>query len=233
MGEQSLGQPLEQAFLEYYMGLKGRSVPPFTIQFYPYRNLSHTIRIRQGKLLVRISDILVDAPPEVLKGVVGILLHKLFRKPVPESQCRTYRSYVDTVKLRHRVRGVRRTRGQKQLGSPAGRIFDLRSLFDRLNRRYFGGRIRLRHLSWSRRENRRSLGHYDPAHQAIVVDRRLDRPSIPLFVVEYVLYHEMLHACLGEKMHNGRRQVHHRLFRKAEKEFSHYAEAREYTRSYL
>ncbi len=233
MGKRSLGQALEQAFLKHYIGLKGETVPPFTIRFYPYRNLSHTIRIRQGKLLVRISDILADAPPEVLKAVLGILLHKLFRKPVPESPCRIYRSYVNTETLRHRIRRVRRTRGRKQLGSPAGRIFDLRSLFDQLNQRYFGDRIRLRHLSWSRRENRRSLGHYDPAHQAIVVDRRLDRPSIPLFVVEYVLYHEMLHACLGEKIHNGKRQVHHRLFRKAEKEFPHYAEARAYTRSYL
>ena len=233
MGKSNLGPELKQAFLDYYLRLKDQAVPPFTIEFYPYRNLSHTIRARQGKVLVRISDILADAPAEVLKVTLGILLHKLFCKPVPESQRRMYRSYVNTATVCDKVREVRKARGKKYLGSPIGRVFDLRGLFDQLNRRYFGGRLCIHYLSWSRSENRRSLGHYDSAHQAIVLNRRLDRSSIPQFVVEYVLYHEMLHAFLGEKNHNGRRQIHHRLFRKAEQEFSHYVLAREYTRCYL
>ena len=48
-------------------------------------------------------------------------------------------------------------------------------------------------LTWSGHVAKRSLGHYDPAHNTIVVSRVFDRKKTPRYAVEYLLYHEMLH----------------------------------------
>ena len=48
-------------------------------------------------------------------------------------------------------------------------------------------------LTWSEQNAKRSLGHYDAAHNTIVVSRVFDRPSSPRYAIEYLLYHEMLH----------------------------------------
>lgn len=226
-------ETLERVFTEQYSRWIEKNVPPFSIEFYPYRTLNHTIRIRSERILVRVSDILADAPQEILASVLVILLHKLFGKPVPNADRHTYQQYALSEPVRSKVRRIRSLRGQKRLGSPVGQVFNLRVLFDQLNHCYFGGQLQVRHLSWSQRSNRRILGHYDAGHGAIVIDQRLDRPSVPHFVVEYVVYHEMLHAFWGEKSCNGRRRIHHELFRQAEKKFSLYAEAQDFIRSFL
>lgn len=226
-------QALEQVFIEEYAHLTGEGVPSFSIQFFLYRTLNHTIRLRSGKILVRISDILADAPLQILTSVLVILLHKLFRRPVSGAHRSTYQQYVTSEPVRRKARRIRSLRGQKRLSSPVGQVFDLGMLFDRLNDVYFGKGLRVRHLSWSQHSNQRALGHYDAAHQTIVIDRRLDRPSVPQFVVEYVVYHEMLHAFWGDKTDKGRRRIHHELFREAEKKFFHYLEAKEFIRSSL
>jgi len=81
-------------------------------------------------------------------------------------------------------------------------------------------------LSWSRTAARASLGHYDPAHQAIVVSRLFDRPEVPRFVVEYLVYHEMLHVKHPVLHQRSRRCFHSASFRAEEKQFPQYREAK-------
>jgi predicted metal-dependent hydrolase len=66
---------------------------------------------------------------------------------------------------------------------------------------------------------KRSLGHYDAAHNTIVVSRVFDRPSSPRYAIEYLLYHEMLHLKHPVKMRGLRRCVHSREFKAEEKLF--------------
>lgn len=221
-------QQIEQLFIDHYTRLKEGEIPSFKIQFYPYANLNHTIRVRQGKVVVRISDILSDAPAEVVGAVLAILLYRLFRRSVPRQDRQLYQAYVSGESVRHRIRHVQATRGRKQLTPPAGHIFNLVHLYDELNAAYFQGQLRVRHLSWSRRRSRTVLGHYDAIHDAIVINRRLDHASVPRFVLEYVLYHEMLHAHLHDDSCVGRRRMHHRAFREAEQKFCRYAQAVEF-----
>lgn len=216
---------IERFFIDHYTRLKAGDIPSFKIQFYPYANLNHTVRVRQGKVVVRISDILSDAPAEVVGAVLAILLYRLFRRSVPLHQRQLYRAYVSGESVRQQTRHVQATRGRKQLTSPAGRAFNLVPLFEALNAAYFQGQLRVRHLAWSRRRSRTALGHYDSIHDAIVINRRLDHASVPQFVLEYVLYHEMLHAHLRDDSCRGRRRLHHRSFREAEKKFCQYAQA--------
>jgi hypothetical protein len=56
----------------------------------------------------------------------------------------------------------------------------------------------------------------------------LDSPAVPDYVIEDVLYHEMLHHELGMVRSNGRCLSHHRMFKAKEKSFPHSARAQEW-----
>jgi predicted metal-dependent hydrolase len=88
-----------------------------------------------------------------------------------------------------------------------------------LNIRFFGGLLGRPELTWSEGMARRSLGHYDAAHNTIVVSRVFDRPSSPRYAIEYLLYHEMLHLKHPVKMRGLRRCVHSREFKADESLF--------------
>lgn len=219
---------LQESYFGMYAQLCGKPAPPVSIRFYPYVNLKHTIRVRQGRVLIRISDILRGAPQDILEATLALLLCKLLKKELPARHRRRYREFVRQSAVRARIRRVRGSRGRKQLTSPRGKTYDLSAVFAKLNRLYFEDRLRIRHLSWSPRRGRHVLGHYDPAHQAILINPRLDHPLVPAYVVEFVLYHEMLHAFLGEEDCGGRRSFHHRSFREAERRFKDFRRARRF-----
>jgi predicted metal-dependent hydrolase len=71
------------------------------------------------------------------------------------------------------------------------------------------------------------LGHFDPAHNAIIISRILDRPETPRLALEYVMFHEMLHLRYPVDHNGSRRRVHTREFRLAEKEYPRLKEAKE------
>jgi predicted metal-dependent hydrolase len=53
----------------------------------------------------------------------------------------------------------------------------------------------------------------------------LDDPSVPAYVVDFVLYHELLHKKHGSNLVNGRRLAHSSGFRAEERQFAEYAAA--------
>ena len=86
-------------------------------------------------------------------------------------------------------------------------------------------------MTWSRDHARGSLGHYDPAHNAIVVSRIFDSTHVPHYAVEYLVYHEMLHLKYPVTVRNGRRRVHPREFQEEEKQFAELEKARKFLRT--
>jgi predicted metal-dependent hydrolase len=74
-------------------------------------------------------------------------------------------------------------------------------------------------MSWSPTKTRRILGHYDPAHNAIVISRIFDQFLVPLYAVEYIVYHEMLHLKHPVRLRGSRRCVHSAEFQAEEKLF--------------
>jgi predicted metal-dependent hydrolase len=83
-------------------------------------------------------------------------------------------------------------------------------------------------MTWSRGHARNRLGHYDPAHNAIVVSRVFDHPRVPRYAVEYIVYHEMLHLKHPVKLRGTRRCVHSKEFQEEEKQFPELARARRF-----
>ncbi len=74
------------------------------------------------------------------------------------------------------------------------------------------------------------LGHYDPAHNAIIISRVFDHFRVPRYAVEYIVYHEMLHLKHPVKMKGGRRCVHSAEFRTEENLFPRLGEAKRFLR---
>jgi predicted metal-dependent hydrolase len=74
-------------------------------------------------------------------------------------------------------------------------------------------------LTWSSNHSRQSLGHYDPAHNTIVVSKIFDHARVPRYAIEYLVYHEMLHLRHPVKLRGSRRCVHSREFLAEEKLF--------------
>ncbi len=164
------------------------------MEFYPYAGLVQTIRLRDDVAFVRFSDLMQSAPPRVLEAAAAILLAKLYRRRVPHDLRDLYREYSLAHHIRRRVHHLRRSRARRVTLPPAGACHNLDPLFDQLNRDYFASSLRRPQLGWSARPWRKQLGCFDPALDQIVLSSRLDRPRVPRYVVEYVLYHEMLHV---------------------------------------
>jgi len=199
--------------------------PRVEARFYPYAGLSSTIRLRQGQVFARVSDILRGSPREVLFALASILVAKLYRQKASKLHERVYREHTLNPPILDATHAVRRRRGYKITTSSRGKTYDLAKLFSELNARYFGGKLDCPLLSWSQRKTRRLLGHHDHVHQAIIISSTLDNAAIPRFVVEYVLYHEMLHIKHPARVVSGRTSYHGRPFREDEWLFERFDEA--------
>ena len=220
---------LLQLFDETYRRLRPRSpVPDLKVEFYGFANINNTIRLREGKLLVRVSDLLEGAPENVLRAIAHILVAKMYRKPVDREHAVRYRQYVTAQHMSRKAHLIRQIRGRKRLASPQGLIYDLEAIFEELNVQFFHGLLARPQMSWSSERARNRLGHYDPAHNAIVVSRVFDHPRIPRFVVEYIVYHEMLHLKHPVKVRGSRRWVHPAEFQAEEHLFPRLEDARRF-----
>ena len=207
------------------LGCEGRP-PRFRLEFYPYSSLTLTIRRREDAVLVRFSDLLRRAPREVLEAAATLLLARLYRKRAPATLTSAYVEYARSHRTRRRIHHMRRTRIAPAESGPRGENFDLANLFCQLNARYFEGQLGQPHIGWSRQSWRRQFGSYDPGPNQILLNRRLDRPNVPQFVVEYVLYHEMLHVKHPTRKSGCSLLSHSPEFREEEKRFAEFERAR-------
>ena len=220
-----------QIFQEQYLEVRpGAPIPDLKVDFFPFTSIKNTIRMREGRLLVRLSDLLEGAPAAVLQSIAHILLAKMYRRPVDREYAARYRRYVSSHNISQKAHLLRQMRGRKLLDSAQGRTYDLDAVFEDLNARFFHGLLARPRMTWSRDHARNSLGHYDPAHNAIVVSRIFDHPLVPRSAVEYIVYHEMLHLKHPVRLRGSRRCIHSAEFQAEEKLFPQLAEVKQFLR---
>ena len=218
----------EEIYRRVFRELKPRTpIPGLRVEFCRFANADSFIRLENGHLHVRISDLLEGAPAPVMEALAHILLGKLYRKPVARLYSHRYRLYLNRRDVRRQAQLVRQIRGRKFISGPAGERHNLEEIFERLNRQFFDGLMGRPLLGWSRRASRSLFGHFDPSHNAIIINRLFDRAGVPLLALEYVMFHEMLHLRYPVDHNGSRRRVHTREFKEAEKKFPRLAEAKE------
>src|SRR5206468_9542738 len=124
-------------------------VAAIEVRFYPYVGLHHTIRVRAGRVYVRLSDLFQAAPPEVIRALAFLLVARLLSRKAPRVEERIYRSYAFSPQLLRASDLARKQRGRKIISSAQGKIYDLDKIFARLNRRYFDREIEKPTITWS------------------------------------------------------------------------------------
>ena len=126
---------LDPIFRAAHLQLKPRTpVPPIQAEFFPFAGLTHTARYREDRLLIRVSDLFVDAPQPVIQALAVILLAKLYRRHVATDIHDTYRRFVVGNEIQERARLARTERGRApRPASPHGRWQNLETRFERLN----------------------------------------------------------------------------------------------------
>ena len=106
-----------------------------------------------------------------------------------------------------------------------GAAHDLGESFDRVNAAYFRGEMPRPRLTWNRTFTGRKFGHYDWIRDTVMLTRTLDSPRVPAFVVDFLVFHELLHKFHGMHWVNGRGYAHTSEFQQSERKFAQYEES--------
>ena len=202
-----------------------RETPPIAVEFYPYVGISQTIRVREGKIFVRLADLCRAAPTDFQRALAYILTAKLLRKKIPPTATAIYQNYIKSREIQENARANKRAKGRKIVSTAIGECYNLNEIFDAVNGVYFENSITKPTLTWSARHTYRILGHHDATHDTIVISKSLDDAKVPAYVVAFVVYHEMLHIHHPTQLRAGRRCNHTPVFRRDEKKFHEYERA--------
>jgi hypothetical protein len=218
---------LAQIFTRVFRRLKiPRTEPRFRASFRRFTGLRSTIAFKEKDAIeAQISDLFEDASSLVVEAIAEILIARLFGRSPSREARDCYKAWANSPAVVRRVEEIHRQRGRKLLLPPDGRHFNLAQIFDGLNRRFFEGQVTPMRIGWSMNRSRRMLGHYDSSHHTITITRWLDAPRTPRYVVEYLVFHEMLHVRYPVERNHHRRIVHSKAFQAAERAFPHYQRA--------
>jgi hypothetical protein len=108
-----------------------------------------------------------------------------------------------------------------------GTVYDLQNIYNELNCEYFDGKLSL-NITWFgkpffRNRTRVTFGLYHDPLRLIKINRILDSPSYPDYLICYVVYHEMVHhVCPAYFDKNGQHHIHSKEFKRMEARFCHY-----------
>ena len=194
--------------------------------YYPYIGLTHTVRRKGSVWKFRISDYCRHAPEAVLESIIMILACKVTRRKPDRKYLRTYEAFRNYPPVVEAVRERRLKQGRKHFAGHPGKIHSLQRIYQELNRRYFNDQIDIRRIGWGIRRSRNRLGHYDPVHHTITLSPMLDSSDVPEYVIQYIVYHEMLHAVFENGA--GVRKHHPPEYRRAERAYPDYARAQKF-----
>lgn len=115
--------------------------------------------------------------------------------------------------------------------------YNLDEIFQEINTTYFSASLDL-DVQWSGTGKTRArtmvrLGSYNLKTQKIKINRLLDSPNVPRYVLSYIVYHEILHHLLPPLQSPGsKRKIHHPLFLQKEKEFQEYERSQAFLKTF-
>lgn len=176
-----------------------------------------SVREKQNDISVRLHRIFLNADKRVLDEVVSFVKKKSGKTPaIREFICK----YQDCLKAR---------KSRRVPLNPSGKFYNLVEIFNALNREYFNSRISAR-ITWGKRSPRytvknRTLGSYRKETNTIRINPVLDSNRVRRYVIEFIVYHEMLHAAIDTALQNGRMRIHSKEFKQRERIYKHYHKA--------
>jgi len=180
------------------------------------------IQGKASQIQITAQESLTTAPDTVLIALLETALGKPSQSSKQQIRDHTFSLTYQSTREYLEYLGV--SRGSFAKGS----VHDLTESFKRVNLLYFNEQIPEPHLVWNKQFTVRKFGHYQWDTDTVMVSRTLDQRRVPEFVVDYVMYHELLHKKLGARLVNSRRMVHTNLFREQEAKYAKLDEAQRY-----
>lgn len=214
-------------FLQKFLKSLNESHRPFQplidIQIYPfsaflsYQESRKVISIQMQEAVIGLADDQIKDLAHAIFSRKKEPLDQLFKVIQQEPQIEKIRDYFqENLPVR------------KQSSKTDGRFFDLDDVFQIINKAFFNNAVQKPVLKWSSQPNKCRMGTYNYQTDTIMINKALDHQQTPGYVIEFVMYHEMLHKALGFDQKGNRRVAHTAKFRKLEKAFPDYEKAEAY-----
>jgi len=187
---------------------------------------------KTGKRLLEIPQVLAGAPRDIMDCLIGWAMLPMTRKARRNpAVVNDKRLWERAVRAYMESRGV--TVGRASRVNPAvferqtrGAAYNLRDIFNAVNRYFFNNQI-TSYLRWGRGDSKtsyhtvRSDGDGNPFN-LITISGVYDSPKVPEYAIYGLMYHEMLHIAIPPKTVNGRRVIHGKDFKAAERKYQLY-----------
>jgi len=207
-----------------------------TLELLVKEDVGSYFTIAEAKHLFRvsISDIFLWAPDDVMECLALYIVARCYKVPYrPElwEKVKAYLSDKDVVEKGQKAFLKKRTR---VLQTSKGMHHDLAEAFKRVRTKYFSGPDCVDMglegpdrpaVVWSKQRTHSRFGYWMEDYNIIVINRILDSPQVPEKVVDFVLYHEILHKKHGSINLAGAREAHHQVFNLDERRFEGQKEA--------
>ncbi len=176
-----------------------------------------SVRKDRNRTILRLHGIFLGAGTDVLDEIAQFIKKGRGKTPL----LMTF--------VKQNAAGIRKKPPRTTTLRTEGKYHHLGDIFSSLNSEYFCGRL-VCPITWGAKTSRyaarkRTLGSYSRYTNTIRITPLLDKKATPAYFVEFVVYHEMLHADMETSIKGGRRQVHSGEFRRRERLFRHYEKA--------
>jgi hypothetical protein len=171
-----------------------------------------------GRPRLRLSQAFLSAPEDVI-AALGHYLQTRSRS--------SWKKVCDFVASREPESGS----VHPVLVRAKGRVFDLAAIRDRINLQFFDGSQDCR-IGWAKPGLRRRYartrtlryGTYNKALNLVRINPVLDDERVPVEFMDYIVFHEMLHAAVPSHRGNTRWNHHHSSYRKLESQYPNHAQ---------
>lgn len=144
----------------------------------------------------KVSDYLADAPKEVVKGLATSLFSKITgdeHEGYSEEMC----DWITAPEFSKNKQPVYLKRSRNLTRSSKGEVKDLDAAYQRLVDAGLVEVDPLAYLTWTKESNVRKIGHCSVLMKVVSISSVLDTNTIPDFVLDYCLYHELCHLMIG------------------------------------
>lgn len=180
---------------------------------------------------LHIPAVLNDAPDLIKRALIEWAWLPKARKRDQKTAVRLKKRHLETVIRSHLERevpspAVRSRNSPGQIWPTRGSTWDLKEVFDTLNRRWFDSALSSL-LRWGAVASKTSYeitrkdDNGNPWH-CITIAGTYNHPDVPRFAIEAIMFHEMLHIHIPPRKVHGRNSIHGPDFREKERAFPHY-----------
>jgi|TARA_Y100000310_G_C20695243_1_gene825209 hypothetical protein len=195
---------IEQAFIEIF---PEKNIEEYTLKikysdkFKPY---NANVKYSKNSLQFNLSKKWRGVSKEIQIGILQGLLLKIFKKKKNTINIDLYNSFMKNL----------------HIAAPKTKTDSLlETSFNKINENYFLGMMELTNLVWH--NSVRRLGTYEYGSDTISISKILQED---MDVLDYVMYHEMLHKKLKFKDKNGSCRHHTKEFKEKESQFKNSSE---------